>query len=84
MVSTTRQRINGNVSDRRWIGTHTFVIRGTNGAEDNSADARGNGGFFASIDSNPLQMTIRDPCVDSVVNSNAMFELETPFLVPAG
>ena len=74
----------GTPTDRKWLGTHTIIIKCTNGIEDNSADARGNNGLFDVVYSDPLEITITDPCFDSIVNSNSAFLIENPFEVPIG
>ena len=70
--------------DRKWLGTHIFVVRGTNGVEDNSAGARGDSGFYESVDSAPLAVTITDPCDYSIVNSVNQFAIGETFEVPLG
>jgi len=61
-----------------------LVIRGTNGQADSSPIARGNGGLFNSIDSTPILVTIIDPCINSVVNSNNAFSFPSTFKVALG
>ena len=69
---------------RTWLGTHSLVIRGTNGKQDNSATARGNGGLFGSIDSSPILVQIIDPCINSVVNSDKAFSFPATFKLASG
>ena len=69
---------------RTWLGTHSLVIRGTNGQQDSSATARGDGGLFDSVDSSPILVTIIDPCINSVVNSDNAFSLPSTFKVASG
>ena len=83
-LTSTTQSITGTPTDRKWLGTHIIVIKGTNGVEDSSVDARGNNGLYNSVESAPLSLTIIDPCADSIVNSNAQFSIEEPFEVPLG
>ena len=52
-----------------WLGKHVFVVRGTVGSEDNSSTARGKNGFYNSIDSTPLILTITNPCDSAIVNN---------------
>lgn len=79
-----RSSVAATLIDRKWLGTHTLIVRGTNGMEDSSADARGDSGLFASVDSVPLLITITDPCIDSTVNSLNKFEIDEVFRVPLG
>lgn len=78
--------ITGTISDRIWIGTHTFIIKGTNGEEGSSLSPRGNDGLFDSLDSVPISVTIVDPCSRSIVDFNDDFDgiFPRPVKVPVG
>jgi len=58
------------------------VIRSTNGKADGSDTARGTGGLFKSVDSDPIQIKIVNPCLRSVVNED--LGLKIPDLVVPG
>ena len=53
-----------------WIGTHQFVLQGINGVYNSSSSARGNQGFFGSVTSNLVNITITDPCLQTELNPN--------------
>lgn len=82
----SRQSVQAILRDKEWVGVHTFLVRGTNGSFDGSVNARGNNGLYASIDSAPLQVTVTDPCHNSIVNADlgSLFEIASEFVVPLG
>ena len=62
------------ITDYSWLGTHPFRIKCTNGVPDASPDARGNGGLFLTVYSDPIDVLIIDPCLISVVNGDSAIE----------
>lgn len=77
-----KSRVAGNLNSRIWAGTHTFLIRGTNGIPNDAPDARGEGGIFATIDSAYLTIVVTDPCDDAVINFDNSFYFPSSFVVP--
>lgn len=65
----------GTIFDRSWIGIHTLKIRSTNGRLTNDPLARGRNGLFNSVLSKPLTISIVDPCLNSIVNSDSSLRL---------
>jgi len=63
----------GVMEEPKWLGTHWFRIRSTLGQPDPSPIARGNGGLYKTIYSDPVPVTIVDPCRNSTVNMDADF-----------
>ena len=58
------------------LGTHYYRIKSTLGSPDSSANARGNGGQYNSIYSDPTPVTIVNPCRNSTVNMDGRFFME--------
>ena len=54
--------------DKSWIGSHSIVVLGTNGVQDDSPSARGRFGLFESVMSVILEIEVRDPCLSTVIN----------------
>ena len=79
-----RTKITATITDESWYGTHTFIIRSTNGKLNTSSTAPGKNGLFYSVDSVPISITIKDPCDDSIVNSDNRFKISNPFMVTLG
>ena len=46
-------------------------IKCINGEEDKSQNARGDRGYYNHVYSNLVEITIRNPCKQSIVNNNA-------------
>ena len=63
----------GNVFDSDWVGTHKFIVRGTLGTLNTSANSRGKYGFYGSVDSDPLTITIYDRCSLTKINNDYNF-----------
>ena len=57
-VAGDRTKITATITDESWYGTHTFIIRSTNGIVDTSPTAPGKNGLFYSVDSVPISITI--------------------------
>ena len=74
--------ITGTVQLDKWIGTHQFVIRGTNGAYNRSANARGVNGLFNSVDSDPFTIDITNPCQDTILDPNRQLDIPSSLSVP--
>ena len=75
--------LEGTIEDFAWLGTHTFRLRSTLGRYDPSPDARGQYGFFETIFSDPILLTINDPCLFSIVNADGALSI-TDVKVPDG
>ena len=52
-------KVNSQVPDLTWLGTHTFKVRGTNGVSSIK--------LFESIDSDVFYITWIDPCLTTTV-----------------
>ena len=61
--------LQGQVTDKLWIGTHSFQIQSRNGVFDEGSE-RGENGLFESVDSEILTITVEDPCTEAVINSD--------------
>jgi len=59
-----------------WLGTHKYLIRGTNG---NTATA-GNRRLYNSIDSNEFEIVIINPCLTSTVSAQPVSDYLTTVL----
>ena len=70
-VAGDRTKITATITDEKFIGTHAFIIKSFNG-------------LYNSVDSMPIYITIKDPCEDSVVNSDNRFKINNPFEVTLG
>ena len=73
----------GTAPDRSWLGTHVMQIKSTNGLKSSDPNARGNSGQFNSILSQPIVITIVDPCKNSVVNADGGLQVNN-LSVPLG
>ena len=51
----------GQVTDKLWIGTHSFQIQSRLGVF-NAESERGEQGLFGSVDSEIITITVADPC----------------------
>lgn len=67
-----------------WIGTHQFVLQGINGVYNSSSFARGNQGFFGSVTSNLVNITITDPCLKTELNPNGALQIPLRLSIPIG
>ena len=66
----------GAVQDFSWLGTHSIVIKSTNGKVDLSPEARGDKGLFISVVSEIIEIEIVNPCLTSIVNEDQNVVLE--------
>jgi len=69
-VDPTRVEMKGAVQDFSWLGTHTMLIKSTNGVLNTAETARGDQGLFRWVLSDPIEITIVNPCLRSVVNDD--------------
>ena len=61
--------IQGALTEKFWTAQPNYIrVRCYNGKPDDSADARGDGGLFSFVYTEPLTLIMTDPCVTSVVN----------------
>ena len=60
----------GVAEERKWIGTHYYRIKSTLGTYDPSPNSRGQNGLYDSYFSDPVPVTILDPCRNSTVNQD--------------
>ena len=73
----------GAAPDLTWLGLHVIQIKSTNGIRDSSEFARGQGGLFKSVLSDPLEIAVIDPCLHSIVNFDEGLIIDE-LLVPPG
>ena len=67
--------VSGQVTDRLWIGTHSFQVQSRNGVFD-SESVRGEQGLFGSVTSETITVTVVDPCEQAIVNSDESMVFE--------
>ena len=65
----------GQISEKLWIGNHSFQIQSRNGVFSAESE-RGDHGLFGSVDSEILTITVVDPCELAIVNSDGSMVLE--------
>ena len=63
----------GTVTNFDWIGKSTLRIKSTLGRFSDS-NIRGNRGLFKSVYSEPITLTINNPCINSVVNADLLLK----------
>ena len=59
-------------------------MRSELGTLNNSSNARGNNGIFSLVESQPILITIADPCVGTIINADGLFRINNPFNVAIG
>lgn len=64
----------------KWLGTHWFRIKSTLGIPDPSPVARGKNGLYKTIYSDPVPVTIVNPCRNSTVNHDGEFFIDNMFV----
>ena len=84
LANINQHKVVGRPMDLKWIGTHIFVMQGTNGKLNISAKARGNNGFFGNVLSQQLTVEIRDPCLSTVLDPEQIFPQDLVISVPLG
>ena len=61
------------MEDFDWLGTHYYRIKSTLGTPDPSPIARGNAGLYSTVYSDPVPVTVVNPCRNSTVNLDEEF-----------
>ena len=83
-IGVDRHQVRGTATHKKWLGTHRFVLRGTNGSFDSSPQARGVDGLFKSVVSDQIEVKIVDPCIETLLNPNGALQIPTKLNVPPG
>ena len=63
-----------------WLGTHYYRIKSTLGTYDPDPNSRGNNGLYGTVYSDPVPVTIINPCMNSTVNSDEGMLVEEIFV----
>ena len=75
MPSNGEVEITGIVDMFSWLGTHTLRLKSTLGTPDASPGARGDAGLYNHVYSQPVELTILNPCLNSTVNEDGQLQI---------